>query len=191
MKLLQLFRTCLFATLLSCFASAQGEAPGQIQEFQRKQLQGLARMDGTWRGPAWILLPTGERQELTQTERIGPFLSGTVKIIEGRGHDAEGKVVFNALGVIAYDPEKKKIFIRSYAMGRIGDFPLTITNKGYQWEIQAGPAKIQYTATIQDGELHEVGDRIIPGQEPIRFFEMKLKRIGDTKWPEDGAVPLK
>jgi hypothetical protein len=28
-----------------------------------------------------------------------------------------------------------------------------------------------------------VGDRILPGRDPIRFFEMKLERVGDTDWP--------
>jgi hypothetical protein len=36
--------------------------------------------------------------------------------------------------------------------------------------------------------LHEIGERIVPGGEPVRFFEMTLKRIGDTDWPAAGAV---
>jgi len=50
---------------------------------------------------------------------------------------------------------------------------------------------IRYTATIKDGTWVEVGDRIFPGKEPIRFFEMSLKRIGDTTWPASGWVPAK
>jgi hypothetical protein len=47
---------------------------------------------------------------------------------------------------------------------------------------------IRYSATIKDGVWHEVGDRIMPGKEPVRFFEMKLKRIGDSSWPGAGAI---
>lgn len=36
---------------------------------------------------------------------------------------------------------------------------------------------------INDGTRPEVGDRIITGKEPIRFFEMNLKRVGDTTCP--------
>lgn len=47
------------------------------------------------------------------------------------------------------------------------------------------------TATIKDGTWHEVGERIEPGKEPIRFFEMTLKRVGDTGWPAEGAISAK
>jgi hypothetical protein len=50
---------------------------------------------------------------------------------------------------------------------------------------------IRYTAVIKDGTLREVGDRIVSGKEPVRFFEMNLKRVGDTDWPAAGAVPAK
>jgi hypothetical protein len=33
-----------------------------------------------------------------------------------------------------------------------------------------------------------VGDRIEPGKEPVRFFEMSLKRVGDSSWPAAGAI---
>ena len=61
----------------------------------------LASMDGVWRGPAWTILPSGEKHSVTQTERIGPLLDGSVKVIEGRGYDADGKVAFNAFGTIS------------------------------------------------------------------------------------------
>lgn len=54
-----------------------------------------------------------------------------------------------------------------------------------------GPMTIRYTAMIKNGNWMEVGDRILPGQEPVRFFEMNLKRVGDTNWPGAGAIPPK
>jgi len=51
---------------------------------QRDAMLRLAYMDGVWRGPAWTILPSGEKHTFTQTERIGPFLDGSVKVIEGR-----------------------------------------------------------------------------------------------------------
>jgi hypothetical protein len=50
---------------------------------------------------------------------------------------------------------------------------------------------IRYTATIKDGTWTEVGDRILPGKDPVRFLELNVKRISDTKWPEEGAVAPK
>ena len=60
---------------------------------------------------------------------------------------------------------------------------------GFTWEIPAGSMTIRYTAVVKDGTWSEVGDRMLPDQEPIGFFEMTLKRVGDTDWPAAGAVP--
>src|SRR6185295_9253175 len=62
---------------------------------QREAMVPLAFMDGMWRGPAWTILPSGEKHTITQTERVGPFLSGSVKVVEGKGYEADGKVGFN------------------------------------------------------------------------------------------------
>jgi hypothetical protein len=159
---------------------------------QRDAMAALHFMDGAWRGPAWTLLPNGEKRHITQTERIGPFLGGSVKVIEGRGYREDGGVGFNALGIISYDPAKRAYNMRSYALGHAGDFVLNPQPDGYVWEVPAGPnASIRYTAVIRDNTLTEVGDRIVPGREPVRVFEMKLQRIGDTDWPGANAVPAK
>jgi hypothetical protein len=171
---------------------ASGQArpdPAALTEAQRDAMNRFAFMDGEWRGSAWTILPSGERQNLTQTERIGPFLGGAVRVIEGRGYTDDARLAFNAFGIISYDPATKKYSMRSYAMGRLGDFDVMPTDDGYQWEIPAGPATIRYTASIKDGTWTETGDRIMPGQEPFRFFEMTLERIGDTDWPAAGVVP--
>lgn len=174
---------------MSSAAFAQGPPNPQVLiAAQREGMAPLAYMNGVWRGPATTTLPSGEVHTITQTERIGPFLEGSVKVIEGRGYEPDGRVGFNALGVISYDPATKTYSLRSYALGFHGDFVLTPTADGYVWEIPAGPATIQYTAVIKDGKWREVGDRIIPGREPVRFFEMNLVRVGDTDWPGAGAI---
>jgi hypothetical protein len=125
---------------------------------------------------------------VTQTERIGPFLDASVKVIEGRSYGVDGKVGFNALGIISYDLDKKTYSMRSYAQGRAGDFILKLNPEGYVWEIPAGPMTIRYTAVVKDGSWRETGDRIQAGKEPVRFFEMNLKRMRDTDWPAGGAI---
>jgi len=172
--------------------SAQGRPdPAVAMEAQRKAMSELSFMDGVWRGPAVNVRPSGEKHVLTQTERIGPFLEGAVKVIEGRGYEADGKVGFNAFGIISYSPEKQAYTMRSYAMGNVGDFAFKRTADGYVWEIPAGPMTIRYTAVIKDSVWKEVGDRIVPDKEPVRFFEMNLKRVGDSSWPAGGAISAK
>ena len=52
--------------------------------------------------------------------------------------------------------------------GHVGDFAFVPTGDGYRWEIAIGPATIRYVATVKDGELHEVGERIVAGREPLQ-----------------------
>ena len=178
--------------VLPAMALAQGRPDAAaVIAAQREAMGKLAFMDGVWRGPASTLRPSGEKHEVTQTERIGPFLGGSIKVIEGRGYDAEGKVTFNAFGIVSFDPAKSAYTMHSHAMGSVGDFALTPKADGFVWEIPAGPMTIRYTATVTDSTWREVGDRVLPGKEPARFFEMNLKRVGDTDWPAAGAIPMK
>jgi hypothetical protein len=170
-------------------SGAQGRHdPVARMAAQRAAMVPLGKLDGIWRGPAWTLLESGEKHNVTQTERVGSFLDGQVKVIEGKGYEPDGKVAFNAFATISFDPANRTYSLRTYAMGNSGDFPLTPTADGYIWEFPAGPMTIRYTVVIKDGKWHEVGDRIMPGKEPIRFMEMSLVRIGDTDWPAAGAV---
>jgi hypothetical protein len=55
----------------------------------------LAMLDGVWRGPATVSEADGRRIGFVQTERIGAFLGGSIKVIEGRGYGDDGAVRFN------------------------------------------------------------------------------------------------
>lgn len=173
-------------------AFAQGQFdPAALIAAQREAMVAFTRMDGVWRGPAWTILPSGEKHHITQTERIGPLLDGSIKLVEGRSYEPDGRTGFNAFGVISYDPAKKSYTLRSHAMGRFGEFVIKPTADGYVWEIPAGPMTIRYTATIKDNVFKEVGDHIVPGKEPVRIFEMVLTRVSDSTWPGAGAVTPK
>lgn len=191
------YRLAAFALLtmtvpVSLTTRGQGRPdPGPLMAAQREAMKPLAILDGIWRGPAWTILPSGEKRTVTQTERVGPFLDGSVKVIEGKGYEADGSVAFNAFATVSYSPATRAYNLRTYAQGNVGDFALKPTADGYVWEIAAGQMTIRYTVVIKNGTWHEVGDRIMPGSEPIRFMEMNLKRVGDTKWPAEGAVSPK
>lgn len=172
------------------FASgAQAPDPAPRIAAQKEAMAPLSYMDGVWRGPASTTLPSGEKRTIVQTERIGPFLGGTVKMMEGRGYRADGEVSFNALGILSYDVDRKSFSLRSYALGHSGDFAVTLRNDGFTWVIPQGAnARIVYTATVTRETWHEVGDRLVEGREPQRFFEMKLQRVGDTDWPAGNPI---
>ena len=188
---------CLLATLAVAPAAAQEARPAtaaagpwdpaQRVAAQREAMQALAFLDGNWRGPA----STSELEgELVQTERVGTLLGGTVRVVEGRGYDAQGNTVFNAFGIISYDPVQRRYMIRTYTAGYHGDYPLEIRRDGFSWSHPAGPgATMRYNATVRDGEWHEVGERVVEGAEPVRVIELRVRRIGDAEWPQAGTVP--
>jgi hypothetical protein len=181
------------AVLLLCppaFAQAP-PGPAALIAAQREGMAPLAMMDGVWRGTAWTMTPAG-RRDVVHTERVGPFLGGSVKVVEGRSYQPDGSVGFNAFGIISFNPRGRAYTLHSYAMGHEGDFPLAVRPDGYVWEVPAGPgAIIRYTATIAGGAWREVGDRIAGTAPPLRIFEMNLKRIGDTGWPAADPVPMR
>jgi hypothetical protein len=154
---------------------------------QKTALDKFAWMDGTWRGPAVTKGPGGEHR-VTQTERIGPMLGGTLRVVEGKGFNPDGSVGFNAFAVISYDAAKQAYDFHSYAQGRSGSFMIRPTADGYVWEIPAGPMTIRYTAALKDKVWTEIGERIAPGQAPVQFFEMHLTRVSDTSWPNGNAM---
>jgi hypothetical protein len=186
--------TCILSALLVVLPMAvfgqknSAPDPASLMAQQREAMAPLVFLNGIWRGPAWILLPSGKQITFTQTERIGPFLDGSIKVIDGRGYSSDGKLIFNAFGVLSYDSAQHSYSMHSYAQGHSGDFKFTPSANGYTWEIPAGPMTIRYTADVKNGVLHEVGTRILPSNDSFKFFEMNVRRVGDTDWPNAGAI---
>jgi len=117
------FVSVLLSLSVALAAPAQGKPDtASRMAAQRDAMKALAFMDGTWRGSAWSLLPSGEKYNVTQTERVGTFLGNSVRMLEGRGYGDDGNVAFNAFGVISYEPSTKAYSMRSYALSFAGDF---------------------------------------------------------------------
>ena len=171
----------------------QGYDPAPRIAAQKEAMKALSFLDGEWRGSAKSLRDDGGWHSMVQTERVGPMLDGAVKVVEGRGHEADGRLSFNAFAVISYDPDKKTYSMRSYTAGRMGDYQIVPTPTGFTWEIPAGPQMaIHYEATVKDGVWTEVGTRVMKyGGEPVRLIEFAVTRLKDTAWPAAGFVGLK
>jgi hypothetical protein len=167
-------------------APAAAWDPASRVAAQREAMKALAFMDGAWRGRAQTdRLPAG----FIHTERSGTLLDGAVRLVEGRSYDEKGATRFNAFATISYDPARKAYTMHSYAMGYVGDFPLAVRADGYSWTQPAGPnAEIRYSATVTGSEWREVGERVVSDGPPQKVFEMLVRRVGTTPWPQQGAV---
>ncbi|GAA0867919.1 hypothetical protein GCM10009116_02640 [Brevundimonas basaltis] len=187
---LSLLSAAAAAILLVTPVAAAAQMPVQPAgtPAQREAIGALDFMDGEWRGTAVIMGPGGATT-LTQTERVGPMLGGSIKVIEGRGYTADGSTEFNAMAVLSWNAEAGRYVFRSWANGFTGEYPFERTADGFRWEVPAGPnAKIEYVATVRDGRWREVGTYVAEGRSRRPFIEMNLTRLGDSNWPAGGAV---
>jgi hypothetical protein len=163
-------------------------ADAAVIEAQQVAMTKLAPMRGLWRGPAVRHVPGGEIR-MTQTERVGSFLDGTLTLIEGKAYLGDGEIGFHAFATISYDPAGKTYWMNSHAQGRTGRFELKLDATGWTWETPAGPnAKMRYAAVFEGSTWTETGDYVADGQPSRRVFHMTLSRIGDTDWPQAGGV---
>ena len=105
---------------------------------------------------------------------------------------ADGSLGFHALAIISHDLAKKSWTLRSWGQGRGGEFPFTPTADGYMWSTPAGPnATMRYTAVFKNDTWREIGEYVMEGRPPMQVFEMNLKRVSATTWPEEGSLLLK
>lgn len=184
-------KTILTAIAGAAALTAAAIAPVHAEEAKPKTAapHPLNFMFGEWRGTATGTGRDGKPFTLTQTERVGPMLNGDITVIEGRGYDAAGKLVFNAFAVVSPKRGAENWEIRSYTRGYAGTYPFEPSENGYRWTVPAGPnAVVRYTASFEGNRWHQTGERIVEGGKPQQIFEMTLKRIGDTAWPAAGAV---
>ena len=176
------------------FAAHAGAQPwstaGRL-DAQRAAMAPLAWMGGGWRGHASVSERSG-RIEMTQTERVGPFLEGSVMVVEGKAFGADGRPNgFNALAVISYDPDAKAYTFTSYAQGYAQAVPFTVRPDGWSWERSAGPGRtLHYATSNAGGRWTEVGTMTGPQMPaPVEIFRAELDRMSaDAAWPAAGAM---
>jgi len=174
---------------LATAPAAQELRPAGTQE-QRDAMQRLSWMDGEWTGTASVYAGPGRTSAHSHTERIGPMVGGSIKVIEGRTIEADGELTFNAFAVVSWDDAADRYTMRSYANGMAADFPLEATADGFKWSTPSRGGRMDYVTVYKDGEWVETGDFIMPDREPMRVIELRLRRRGDTAWPAaDPVIP--
>jgi hypothetical protein len=171
-------------------AKAQA-GPSKRVLAQQEAMKALAFLDGEWRGPSKLLRKDGWTP-MVQTERAGTMLDGTVRVIESRGYETDGRQSYNALAIISYDPESESYSIRSYSSGRSGDHPVEVTANGFAWEIQSNAqVAIRYEAVVKNGVWTQTATRVPAKGDPEKYVEFSARRVRSGSWPAGGALPPK
>lgn len=166
-------RSLLLTLVLATAASAQHMPDVGAQKEAMKKLSFLA---GTWKGPATAYLQTGP-VKVEQTEEVQYKLGGLVLLIEGTGRLPDGTVRFNALATVSYDDATKQYRLRSHNDGRFLDTELKVSDKGFEWGYQAGPAKVTFTMKLTEkGEWSEIGEVVVGGRPPQKSIELLVTK---------------
>lgn len=170
---------CLSAVL------ALGGASARAQEALRADPQAtaaLAILDGVWIGPARMMARDGGVSEFEQMERIGPMLGGEIRVMEGESRGPDGRRQFNAFTVFSA-AEGGGLEMRSHIPGHESVRVIEPKPDGYVWRTAIPEGVMVYDITINDGVWTETGVIEFADGRRIAFFEMTLRRVGDTDWP--------
>lgn len=142
---------------------------------------------GRWEGTGWIRMGP-QRATFRQQETVRVAAGGTVLVVDGVGRSTDAgqneRLVHQAFGVLSWDAERKAYRWRAYRAdgGELETTPEISADK-FVWGFD-GPngVKIRFTITkTPAGEWFEIGELTRPGTtEPVQFFEMTLKRVGDA-----------
>lgn len=156
-----------------------------------REVMGMMKgFNGTWRGRSLARIPNAPVRDLTATYRVGEMLGGTVRVGEGRSFGPDGAVALNGFTVVQHDPATGRTSLRLQYGGRIYDHALTVVPDGYDFIIRppGENMELRYKVRVVNGVWTEEGVRHAPGVEPMPYFNMELRRVGDSDWPAAGAI---
>jgi hypothetical protein len=144
----------------------------------------LAWLIGEWEGEAVAFSRTG-RSPGTARESVQGRLNGRALVMEGIGRepsaDGKGRVVHHAVGLLTYDPERRRYVLRALSEGGVVDAEATIIDGVFTWGFQVPGGQIRYHIRQVDGEWHETGEYSADGTTWRKMLEMKLRRVAASR----------
>lgn len=169
----------LIYTLLSA------QAPPDFSSQCKAQMKKLSAFIGQWEGEATYRRGPGPVQTIVQTENVELRIDSTVLVIEGKGTLLnKNEVVFNALGIINFNPYSRSFSFKSYLKdGRSTEaYFIVLNDNSFEWgfDIPGGAGKVRYRITLNDNGRTwvEHGEFSNDGTEWMKFIEMRLAKKG-------------
>ena len=147
--------------------------------LQAQDMKKLESMVGQWKGTA-IMTDQNGRNEIHQTEDVKWGLDGKILIINGKGFKGEGgEKVFEAYGIIHWDPATSKYVFNAYTHeGRYTQAEAYFEGEDFIWtfEIPNNGGRIKYSLKLNDNSWVEDGQFSRDGETWYPFFHMELTR---------------
>jgi hypothetical protein len=140
-------------------------------------LEKLKFLEGKWKGEATITTTEGETIKIVQTEDVQYKLEGTVMLIEGTGRDEKGKIVFNALAVVSFEPATKIYRIRAWNNGNSIETEFKVGKETFEWGFEMGPVKVVHKMNIDEKRRwSELSEAKTPDGKTVYSIRMLLSR---------------
>lgn len=154
---------------------------------ERAAMDQLVNYDGVYKGHWRILVPSlapGRPLSGAVGHRVGPFLAGTVKMMEGKNFSDAGEQTFHGMIVIHYDVPSKHYRLTVFANGKNFETDAVQTPTGYYFEDHNGSnAKRRINIVVTPTTWSEYVEQFDGTSAPVRIFEMTLDRVGPSDWP--------
>lgn len=100
----------------------------------------------------------------------------------------DGELAFNAVAMITYDAMADEYVMTTTARGFAGRPWLEVGEESFKWGISGGPFTFTYETELVDGVWSEDGFLQIGEAPRNKFLELRVERIGETTWPQEGFV---
>lgn len=180
----------LAATPLEAQTAADAARVAPALATQREEMSKLANYDGVFAGKWQVFKPDGSVAENGHAvHRIGPFLGGTIKMIEGRFYSDPSAPAFRGMIVLTYNIAQKAWKFNVFGMGGSFEVMPTLNENGYSFNVPGGSPEnfkrivitVTPTSWAEQIYLHRAGE------EPFKLFDMHLDRVGPSDWPLDAS----
>jgi hypothetical protein len=135
---------------------------------RKVELAKISGLIGTWTGPGWRILPTGERIEYDQTVVVTSKMGGQAMMIEGNSVRRPPNVPQGAgsLAIVTWEPELNRYAFRSFTGGRLtqADGAL-LSSDTFQWTVKGPPLCMRFTVKFGENQWSELGEVSRDGQK--------------------------
>ena len=170
----------VFVFLLFSVSSLFGQMPDYSKEVKEAMKQ-VSVIPGKWEGQGWVIDQKGEKSFSNITENLQWKLDSTIILLEGIGKKDDGSVVHNALGVLSFNPFKKKFEMTSYLSSGLATnatWEVIKPNEKFKWWFEDGRGgTIRYNITTDGSHWKEEGEYSRDGKQWNKFFEMNLVKV--------------
>jgi hypothetical protein len=156
-----------------------------VDSLQMAEMKKLHFLKGQWKGEAWMMTQSQEKQFIIQTENVEVKQNGLVLTIQGTGIDknslrSKPKMVHDAFAILYFDKGRQKIRMMAFTKGnRIFTEPKVGSDRSMIWGFTIpNVGEVKYTIRLNEKEQwFEIGEFSRDGVQWFQNFEMTLNKI--------------